>query len=311
MNLKETLNYHGSMREPFFFCISYDLTKWDVTTLNTLDKSIQYCIGKNNIKYNLKQPQIFAHNFKTYKKQFFKIIEEIKNGNTYLLNLTAKSKIKSNYSLEEIFTQTNAKYKLLYKNKFVSFSPESFVIIKNNTIASYPMKGTIDANIHDAKNKILNNPKEFAEHTMIVDLLRNDLNLISSNVRVEHFRYLEQISAGDKSLYQASSKIVGDLDSSWHDKIGDILLPLLPAGSITGTPKKSTIGIINKIEDYDRGWFTGIWGIYDGSSLDSSVLIRFVEQENNDLFYKSGGGITLDSNLIDEYNELNDKIYFP
>mgnify|MGYP000352610472 CR=1 FL=1 len=311
MNLKKTLNHYGSQREPFFFCISYDLKKWDVTTLNTLDNSIKYSIGKQNIKNNLNQPHILAHDFSNYKNQFEAIIHEIKKGNTYLLNLTAKSQLESIHSLDEIYANTNAKYKLLYKDTFVSFSPESFVTIKDNVIATFPMKGTIDASIDNAKEKLLKNNKELAEHTMIVDLLRNDLNIVSKNVRVKRFRYLEKINAGKKELYQASSEIIGDLDESWHDNIGDILLPLLPAGSITGTPKRSTVNIINTIENYERGWFSGIWGIYDGTSIDSSVLIRFIEKDNNTLFYKSGGGITLDSNLIDEYNELNDKIYFP
>ena len=284
MNLKKTLNHYGSQREPFFFCISYDLKKWDVTTLNTLDNSIKYSIGKQNIKNNLNQPHILAHDFSNYKNQFEAIIHEIKKGNTYLLNLTAKSQLESIHSLDEIYANTNAKYKLLYKDTFVSFSPESFVTIKDNVIATFPMKGTIDASIDNAKEKLLKNNKELAEHTMIVDLLRNDLNIVSKNVRVKRFRYLEKINAGKKELYQASSEIIGDLDESWHDNIGDILLPLLPAGSITGTPKRSTVNIINTIENYERGWFSGIWGIYDGTSIDSSVLIRFIEKDNNTLF---------------------------
>jgi para-aminobenzoate synthetase component 1 len=173
------------------------------------------------------------------------------------------------------------------------------------------MKGTIDASIPNAKEKILNDEKEFAEHTMVVDLLRNDLNIVSKNVRVEKFRYIDKIRAGQKELLQVSSKISGDLSENWHSSIGDILLPLLPAGSISGTPKKKTVELINEIESYDRDFFSGIWGVYNGNTLDSSILIRFIENNQGVLYYKSGGGITIDSNIDNEYNEMKDKVYIP
>lgn len=316
MNLRETLNYYGSKRIPFFFCISYDKTQWDVTTLNTLDDTIQYALHTPSSKKKISQPHSSFIDFNTYSKQFNKVIDNIKAGNTYLLNLTASTDITCNNSLQEIYSNTNAKYKLFYKNKFVSFSPETFITIQNNTIASYPMKGTIDANIKDAKELILNDKKELAEHIMIVDLLRNDLNLVAKNVKVDTFRYIDKIFAGDKELLQVSSQISGTLEENWHNTIGDIILPLLPAGSISGTPKKKTLELIDAIESHKRDFFTGVWGVYDGKSIDSSVLIRFIEKnekqnESNKYIYKSGGGITLDSNVFNEYKELQSKVYFP
>jgi len=142
-------------------------------------------------------------------------------------------------------------------------------------------------------------------------LLRNDLSIVSDNVRVEEFRYITEIEAGDKNLLQVSSHISGRLDDLWHEKLGDILSSLLPAGSISGTPKKSTLEIIEHIEDYNRGYFSGIFGVYDGVSFDSGVMIRFIEKTNNGYIYKSGGGITLESNSKLEYNELLDKVYLP
>jgi para-aminobenzoate synthetase component 1 len=174
------------------------------------------------------------------------------------------------------------------------------------------MKGTIDARILNAKEKILADKKEMAEHTMVVDLLRNDLGIIGSNVRVENFRYVETINAGDKKLLQVSSKISANLEDNWSNKIGDILSSILPAGSITGTPKKKTVEILRNIENYDREFYTGIFGVFDGKNLDSSVMIRFIQKELNDeLYYKSGGGITCDSKAKLEYEELIDKIYLP
>jgi len=173
------------------------------------------------------------------------------------------------------------------------------------------MKGTIDASIEDAEYKILHNEKEMAEHTMVVDLLRNDLSIVAKDVRVEKFRYVQKIDSGKKELLQVSSHISGKVGNNWHEKIGDILSSLLPAGSISGTPKKSTLEIIKDTEEYDRGFFSGIFGVYDGESFDSGVMIRFIEKTNNGYVYKSGGGITLDSDALLEYNELLDKVYFP
>ena len=173
------------------------------------------------------------------------------------------------------------------------------------------MKGTIDSNFDDAKNILLNSKKELAEHTMVVDLLRNDLGKVANNIKVEEFRKFSKIVTKDSELFQTSSIISGDLQNNWQEKIGDILSNILPAGSITGTPKKSTIGILKNIENYDRGFYSGIFAIFDGINLQSFVLIRFIENINNELFYKSGGGITSDSIAKEEYEELLNKVYLP
>ena len=178
-------------------------------------------------------------------------------------------------------------------------------------IHTYPMKGTIDSSLPNAKEQILNDKKEMAEHIMVVDLLRNDLSIISRDVKVEEFRYITEIEAGDKKLLQVSSHISGFVGHDWHENIGTILESILPAGSISGAPKKSTLEIIEDIEGYDRGFFSGIFGLYDGEKFDSGVMIRFIEKSNNSYIYKSGGGITLDSEAKLEYNELQDKVYLP
>ena len=86
---------------------------------------------------------------------------------------------------------------------------------------------------------------------------------------------------------------------------------LLPAGSITGAPKPKTVEIIAQAEDYRRGFYTGIMGHYADGQLDSAVMIRFIEQENGQLHFKAGGGITAKSRWESEYNEVIQKIYVP
>ena len=311
MTLEKKLNYYGKLKIPIFFVISFDMKDFDIIPLDNLPKDIIYTIDDINIKKNSTYLNIVKTSYKEYEKQFLNVINNIKKGNTYIFNLTNETKISNNISLKNIYESCNAKYKLYYKNKFLSFSPETFVKISSNKIYSFPMKGTIDAKIKNAKNKILNNKKELAEHTMIVDLIRNDLSIYASDVNVDKFRYIEKIKAGNKDLYQVSSKISAQLPNNWNENIGNILCSLLPAGSITGTPKRSTVNLINKIENYNRDFFTGIWGVYDGENIDTSVLIRFIQNNNGSYVYKSGGGITIDSDCLSEYNEMNDKIYIP
>ncbi len=315
--LKNTLNQLGIQKIPFLFIIDFDLKNYYVKPLDQLDPNIYFhidsfsniCSKKEiNQNYQLKKKPI---SFIKYKAAFDEVIQQMRAGNTYLLNLTFPTEIEIDMPLLDIFHASQAPFKLYFKDKFISFSPERFIRIEDNIIKTYPMKGTIDAQIPDAHAKILSSEKEKAEHTMVVDLLRNDLSIIAKKVKVNKFRYIENLKTNQKDLLQVSSEISGELENNWHHKIGDILLPLLPAGSISGTPKRKTLEIIKNVENYNRGFFSGVFGYFDGNTLDSAVMIRFIEKNGNKLIYKSGGGITIDSDAADEYAEMLDKIYIP
>ncbi len=236
---------------------------------------------------------------------------ELHAGNSFLTNLTFRTPVASSLSLEEIFAHSQAKYRLWWANRFVCFSPETFVRIEEGTIATFPMKGTIDAALPDAEARLLGNEKEKAEHATIVDLLRNDLSQIARGVHVRRFRYLDRVQTHQKTLLQASSEIVGTLPTDYAAHIGDLLCSLLPAGSVSGAPKPKTLEIIRRVEGSPRGFYTGVFGVFDGSRLDSAVMIRFIEQREGQLFYRSGGGIHAFSDAAAEYQEMLDKIYVP
>ncbi len=307
------LNSLGKKKEPFLFITDFRAKKLEVILLKDLaTQDVEFFIDENfTTNLHSKTLKKYPISFEGYQNKFNKVIEEIKAGDTYLLNLTQPTKIECRDTLKEIYINANAHYKLRYRDKFVCFSPEKFVQIEGDRIHTYPMKGTIDASTPLAQEKILCDEKEMAEHVMVVDLLRNDLSIISTDVKVEKFRYITSIETGEKRLLQVSSHISGFVGNDWQSRVGDILESLLPAGSISGTPKKSTLEIISKVEEYDRGYFSGVFGIFDGEKLDSGVMIRFIEKTNNGYIYKSGGGITLDSDAKLEYNELIDKVYLP
>jgi para-aminobenzoate synthetase component 1 len=313
-----SMNRLGSKRIPFLFIIDFDMLKSHVLPIGDIDRrEILYDInGFSNHTTGTKLLKKITFSkrplsLNRYRSAFKKVISNLEMGNTYLLNLTFPTSISTNLTLKEIFENSRAKYKLYFKNKFVVFSPERFISIDGKTISSNPMKGTIDASIRNAKEVILSDKKELAEHYTIVDLIRNDLSMVANSVRVERFRYVEKIKTQNKNLLQVSSKITGTLPKNYRTKIGDIIFKLLPAGSVTGAPKNKTVKIIKEVENYTRGYYTGIFGYFDGFKLDSGVMIRFIERSKGKMVYKSGGGITALSEVKNEYQELIDKIYVP
>ena len=329
----QRMNELGTEKIPFLFIIDFLKEYGKVIPLDELNEEIKFSINADyqefNAGINLNKSPI---SFDEYEAQFNLVQKNILLGNSYLTNLTCATPIEINLNLEEIYRFSRAKYKLFWKDKFVCFSPETFVKIKNGKIYSYPMKGTIDASVENAEAKILADEKEMAEHATIVDLIRNDLSQIAKRVKVEKFRYIDQIATHDRKILQVSSEISGELPENFHENLGEIFDKLLPAGSICGAPKKKTVEIIGESESYERGFYTGVFGVFDGENLDSAVMIRFIEihrqaqydnVNQNETFdirhaepveamvFKSGGGITSQSKAKDEYNEMIQKVYVP
>ncbi|MDO9753385.1 aminodeoxychorismate synthase component I [Glaesserella parasuis] len=311
-------NQYGKMRLPFFFLIDFEKQKPLIYPLSEIeDKGLYFDFnGQQKFIQSLKtnenfELEIIPPNYTQYKKAFDFVQQQIQIGNSYLLNLTQQTKIKTNYHLAQIFQQSKAKYKLLLDENFVCFSPECFIRIKENKIYSYPMKGTINANEEDAVNKLLNSEKEFTEHNTIVDLIRNDLALVSKYIQVTKYRYVEKVETHRGAIYQTSSEICGELDENWQENIGTMLDKLLPAGSISGAPKVKTVEIIQQAEQQERGYYTGIFGYFDGENVESAVAIRYIEKQGDTYYFRSGGGITALSQLDGEYNEILEKVYVP
>jgi len=246
-----------------------------------------------------------------YLEAFNYVVDQIHYGNSFLLNLTFPTPIETNYSLKDIFVNSKAAYKIFLINELVVFSPERFIRIQGNTIISNPMKGTIDAKVPGAHHLLSSDLKEDAEHNTIVDLIRNDLSMIASNVRVKRFKYIEKLKTNQGELMQMSSEITGKLPADFKTSLGELLFSLLPAGSICGAPKRKTVEIIRKVEAYERGYYTGVFGYFDGENLESAVAIRYIEQQGENLLFKSGGGITFQSDWKKEYEEMQKKVYVP
>lgn len=312
------MNRLGQQKVPFLFVVDFEMVNPFLIALNDVDsdKILFDVNGHTNTFPRLRTPQgmileKLPVSAEEYQKKFNEVFRHLEYGDSFLTNLTVKTEIRLDAPLRDIFFNCRAKYKLLIEDHFLVFSPEIFVQIRDGKIFSYPMKGTIDASVIDAKEKLLHDRKEISEHVTIVDLIRNDLSQVSSNVHVTKFRYIDEIHTVSNTLLQVSSEIIGDLDDSYSLRLGDILVRLLPAGSVSGAPKPKTLEIIKDTESEKRGYYTGVFGIFNGKDLDSGVMIRFIEKANEKYFYRSGGGITTQSVVQSEYQEVIDKVYVP
>ena len=368
----DKINRLASQDEPFLFVINYQGDKAFIRLLSDINP--EECLfdfeGRGNFSHARKETlkeeiseketwkketsekeisettwQIEPPLYEDYERSFNIVKSNIMAGNSYLTNLTCRVPVSCNLSLEEIFHRAKGKYKLLLRRKrnltpFVCFSPETFVRIKGGRIYSYPMKGTLDASLPDAEKQLMEDRKEAAEHATIVDLIRNDLSRVAEDVRVDKYRYIDVLHTNKGNILQTSSEISGRLPEDYPHHLGEILDAQLPAGSITGAPKDKTMQIIQEAESYDRGFYTGIMGIYDQGELNSAVMIRFIEEETSPvdfetdgeknfkakegkasegkepkasrkLYFKAGGGITSKSDCRKEYEEVIQKIYLP
>lgn len=317
-HIRALMNRCGEKRSPFLFILNFELTEGYFVENPLGQDDVLFRMGgygndKDVLTSATEQDKIdiFPLSADEYKKRFDIVRSGLYSGNSFLANLTVKTKIGISLSLYEIFQRSKAPYSLYIPGRFVCFSPERFVKIEEGQISTNPMKGTIDASIPNAEQLILTDFKEKAEHNTIVDLLRNDLSLSATDVRVSRFRYVEKIRARNKEILQVSSEIKGTLSCDYKEHLGDIIFKMLPAGSISGAPKASTVRLIQAAEKESRGYYTGIAGYFDGSVLDSAVLIRFIEEDEGKMYFRSGGGVTAYSDWEEEYKEVLNKIYLP
>ncbi len=251
-----------------------------------------------------------------YAQAFRRIKKGILQGDFYQLNLSYQLQSNIGASPKSLFTRfayhnpASAMAYIEYEDSAIlSMSPERFVTIDRSTIRTEPIKGTRSRGRKDAEDKrlkedLLKDPKESAELSMIVDLLRNDIGKVSApgSVRVSGHRLLQKNS----SVWHTYSVIEGTLAPSLHPL--DAYTSMLPGGSVTGCPKISAIEEIDRRENTARGPYCGsLFLLSDAGFFDSSILIRTVAQSGKRLAFGVGGGIVHDSILQREFDETLQK----
>ena len=258
----------------------------------------------------------------TLDSNISEIIDKAKNhmelGDCYLANITTTQTIsneKKFISIIDFFRSWIAiysRYGIFYHDSgkgIACFSPERFLLVQDGIIATEPIKGTLKSKnatpvLEDAV-EIWGNKKEIYEHTLVVDLMRNDLYQVCKPESVVVYRpFYARISG---SLIQMQSFILGKLKK--EENISTCLSKMLPAGSITGTPKKRVCEIISNLETNKRGYYTGVCGILEqNGNFDSTILIRSIYMGQRGIYYGVGAGITTLSDTQLEFEEFEIKL---
>ena len=258
-----------------------------------------------------------------YHQAFNKVQDYLTAGDCYQINLTQCWQGElSNQQLVDylpsLHQSTNAPFAgYLGLNNFelLSCSPELFFTFANNAqgencIITKPIKGTRPRGQNVAadqanKNELASSEKDIAENVMIVDLLRNDLGKYAKTgtVKVPKLFDIESFSNVHHMVSTITATLKDDI-SPWT-----VLFESLPAGSITGTPKKRAVEIINELEAKPRGAYCGTIGYlnFDGTG-QWNVLIRTLQALDNNVSLWAGGGITIASDCEAEYQECFDKV---
>jgi para-aminobenzoate synthetase component 1 len=262
--------------------------------------------------------------FKEYASQFEKIYEHLLDGDCYQVNLTSQFyfKIKNEITpldflhalwrkSEDIGAYAHATYLHPLGKMFVSNSPECLFSLSNNQfdstkIMTAPIKGTIALdNFAGDKTKayqaLVESKKDQAELYMIADLLRNDLAKIASTPAIIEKKKAPLFVPGLAHQYSLLSCFV-DNDTS----LLEVMRSLFPGGSITGAPKKRVMQIISKLENEPRSFYCGSTLLLHGSMKKASINIRSSEVDflAKEVAYGAGGGITLNSHVQDEFDEV-------
>lgn len=242
--------------------------------------------------------------------------EYIKNGDIFQVVPSQRFEVDNppdSFDVYRMLRSTNpSPYLYYFKHKdyaFAGASPEKLVSVNGKTVITKPIAGTIKRGSTDEEDyrneqQLLNDPKERAEHTMLVDLGRNDIGKVSKfgSVNVTDYMIVERYS----KVMHLVSNVEGELDNGKEPL--DALMAVLPAGTLSGAPKVRAMEIIDELEPTRRGLYGGTVGYlaFDGS-LDTCIAIRTVLFKNNKAYVQAGGGVVLDSVPENEYQESCNK----
>ena len=251
-----------------------------------------------------------------YYQTFNEIIKEIEKGNVYEINYCQEfSGVKELNVLDVYFKvqeQSKSPFSALYRCKdryLISASPERFLKKKGSVLISQPIKGTAPRGNYKAediklKKSLMLDPKELAENTMIVDVVRNDLTKISipGRVYVKEFQKVYTFELVHQMISTIQSTVEKDLSFS------KALLAAFPMASMTGAPKLNAMKLIEELELIKRGIYSGCIGyISPSNNFDFSVVIRSIlyNSINHYISIRTGSAITYLSKIEKEYEEIS------
>ncbi|WP_158973012.1 aminodeoxychorismate synthase component I [Paraglaciecola sp. L3A3] len=256
-----------------------------------------------------------------YQQKISKIIDYLQAGDCYQVNLAQRFSTTyrgDEWSAYKLLSKANqapfSAFIRMPNSAIISISPERLISVKNRLVQTKPIKGTRPRGKTAAEDKqhiaaLLSSEKDRAENLMIVDLLRNDLSkhCHAGSVQVPHLFQIESFNA----VHHLVSTVTGKLKTDSTPL--NILQGAFPGGSITGAPKIRAMQIIDELEPNNRNIYCGSIG-YAGlqGDMDTSICIRTLlcekTESNKQIHCWAGGGIVIDSNAKDEYQESLDKV---
>jgi anthranilate synthase component 1 len=192
--------------------------------------------------------------------------------------------------------------------KLMGSSPEAQLIIKDNKATIHPIAGTFKRTGDDEQDrllaaKLLEDPKENAEHVMLVDLARNDLSRLATDVEVESYRKIQYYSHVIHLVSEVTGKIQPNLNPF------SLLAATFPAGTLSGAPKYRAMEIIDENEPTARGFYGGCIGsVGFNGDFNHAIMIRSIMSKANTLYYQAGAGVVAKSVAASELEEVNNKL---
>ncbi|MCF0065722.1 anthranilate synthase component I family protein [Dyadobacter chenwenxiniae] len=192
--------------------------------------------------------------------------------------------------------------------KIFGSSPEKQIFIKNGQAEIHPIAGTFrrtgdDQADAEAAQALLNDPKETAEHVMLVDLARNDLSRSCDAVKVTNYKEVQYYS----HVIHLVSKVVGKMNEGVNPL--QLVADTFPAGTLSGAPKHNAMKLIDQMETSNRSIYGGAIGFMDfNGDFNHAIAIRTFLSKNNTLFFRAGMGVVAKSNVESELQEINSKL---
>lgn len=252
-----------------------------------------------------------------YEASFNQVQDYLNAGDCYQINLTLRFNAHFSGDTWQAYRRLSAQnqapfsaFMQLPNSTILSLSPERFIALEGRRVETKPIKGTRPRGDNVAQDKLLADelsvaPKDRAENLMIVDLLRNDIGrvCVPGSVKVPSIFAIESFPA----VHHLVSTITGELNADLT--AADLLAATFPGGSITGAPKVRAMEIIEELEKYRRHAYCGSIGYISAHGrMDTSITIRTLVAELDQLYCWAGGGIVADSEAGAEYQELFDKL---
>ncbi|ADB41438.1 anthranilate synthase component I family protein [Spirosoma linguale] len=302
--------------ELFLFEHSY-LREGETEAESTLDYISDLITGRNYPTYSFNSAGAEESNFTD--DEFRAVIQKGKDhcqrGDVFQIVLSRRFStpfLGDEFNVYRALRSLNPSPYLFYFDygnyKLFGSSPESQIVVKDRKATIYPIAGTFRRTGDDARDaelaqKLYDDPKESAEHVMLVDLARNDLSRNCDVVKVETFKEVQYYS----HVIHLVSKVVGDLTET-ADPL-QIVAETFPAGTLSGAPKHNAMQLIDRYENISRSFYAGSIGYmgFDGE-FNHCIMIRTFMSKDNTLYYQAGAGVVAKSVVESELQEVHNKL---